>query len=130
MMGGRVGPCGRPSCPAVTIALCSYWERYIQMARRTPTRAHPSTSTPPASLRNRRCTVINEHTRRKNMSVFEIIKRRRSIGKMTPDRPSRQQIERLLEAATHAPNHHKVQPWKFIVLAGGAREELGALMAD
>jgi nitroreductase len=63
------------------------------------------------------------------MSVFEIIKQRRSIGKMTGERPSRQQIERLLEAATHAPNHHKVQPWKFIVLAGGAREELGALMA-
>jgi len=66
----------------------------------------------------------------KNMSVFETIKQRRSIGKMTSERPSRQQIERLLEAATHAPNHHNVQPWKFIVLAGGAREELGALMAD
>ena len=64
------------------------------------------------------------------MTVFETIKNRRSIGKMTAERPSRQQIERLLEAATHAPNHHKVQPWKFIVLAGGAREELGALMAD
>src|SRR5579863_6352942 len=64
------------------------------------------------------------------MSVFETIKQRRSIGKMTNERPSRQQIERLLEAATHAPNHHKVQPWKFIVLAGSAREELGSLMAD
>ncbi|HEY6539308.1 MAG TPA: nitroreductase family protein, partial [Ktedonobacteraceae bacterium] len=64
------------------------------------------------------------------MTVFETIKQRRSIGKMTGERPSRQQIERLLEAATHAPNHHKVQPWKFIVLAGSAREELGTLMAD
>ncbi len=63
------------------------------------------------------------------MSVFEIIKQRRSIGKMTGERPSRGQIERLLEAATHAPNHHKVQPWKFIVLAGSAREELGMVMA-
>ncbi len=63
------------------------------------------------------------------MSVFEIIKQRRSIGKMTGERPSRGQIERLLEAATHAPNHHKVQPWKFIVLAGSAREELGVVMA-
>ncbi len=63
------------------------------------------------------------------MSVFETIKNRRSTGKMTPERPSRQQIERLLEAATHAPNHHNAQPWKFIVLAGKAREELGALMA-
>jgi nitroreductase len=64
------------------------------------------------------------------MGVFETIKNRRSIGKMTGERPSRGQIERLLEAATHAPNHHNTQPWKFIVLAGSAREELGAVMAD
>ena len=64
------------------------------------------------------------------MTVFEIIKKRRSIGKMTQEQPTRVQIEKLLEAATHAPNHHKVQPWKFIVLAGKAREELGALMAE
>ena len=63
------------------------------------------------------------------MSVFDTIKQRRSIGKMTGERPTRGQIERLLEAATHAPNHYKVQPWKFIVLAGKAREELGAVMA-
>ena len=64
------------------------------------------------------------------MTIFEVIKRRRSIGKMTGERPAREQIERLLEAATHAPNHHKVQPWKFIVLAGQARERLGAVMAE
>ncbi len=64
------------------------------------------------------------------MTVFDIIKRRRSIGKMTSERPTREQIERVLEAATHAPNHHKVQPWKFIVLAGHAREELGKIMAE
>jgi nitroreductase len=64
------------------------------------------------------------------MHVFDLIKRRRSIGKMTQERPAREHIERLLEAATHAPNHHKVQPWKFIVLAGKAREELGAVMAE
>src|SRR5579871_4020415 len=62
------------------------------------------------------------------MSVFETIKHRRSIGKMTSERPTRQQIERLLEAATHAPNHHNTQPWKFIVLAGDARAELGRVM--
>jgi nitroreductase len=63
------------------------------------------------------------------MYVFDLIKRRRSIGKMTSERPSREQIEQLLEAATHAPNHYKTQPWKFIVLAGNAREELGTAMA-
>jgi nitroreductase len=63
------------------------------------------------------------------MHVFDVIKRRRSMGKMTGERPAREQIELLLEAATHAPNHHNTQPWKFIVLAGSAREELGTVMA-
>ena len=37
------------------------------------------------------------------MHVFDLIKQRRSIGKMTGERPTREQIELLLEAATHAP---------------------------
>ncbi|HWS84270.1 MAG TPA: nitroreductase family protein [Ktedonobacteraceae bacterium] len=61
------------------------------------------------------------------MTVFEIIKRRRSIGKMTEQRPTREPIQQILEAATHAPNHHLVQPWKFFVLAGTARNELGLI---
>ena len=64
------------------------------------------------------------------MSVFETIRSRRSTGKMTEQRPARKQIERILEAATHAPNHHKVEPWKFFVLAGQTREELGEVMAE
>lgn len=64
------------------------------------------------------------------MSVFETIRRRRSIGKMTEQEPTREQIGRLLEAATHAPNHHKVEPWKFFVLADRARTELGVVMAE
>jgi nitroreductase len=62
------------------------------------------------------------------MSITEIIKRRRSIGKMTAKVPTRTHIERLLEAATHAPNHRKVEPWRFFVLTGKARNELGAIM--
>jgi nitroreductase len=67
--------------------------------------------------------------KKESMYVFDLIKRRRSIGKMTSERPTREQIEQLLEAATHAPNHHNAQPWKFIILAGNAREELGTVMA-
>lgn len=64
------------------------------------------------------------------MSTFEIIARRRSIGKMTGERPTREHIERILEAGTHAPNHHNTQPWKFFVLAGDARAQLGEIMAE
>ncbi|HEX7736897.1 MAG TPA: nitroreductase [Ktedonobacteraceae bacterium] len=64
------------------------------------------------------------------MSIIETIARRRGIGKMTAERPTRAQIEQILGAATHAPNHHNAQPWRFIVLAGQARAELGATMAE
>jgi nitroreductase len=73
---------------------------------------------------------VGLYVRRKTMQVFETITRRRSIGKMTAELPAREQIEQLLEAATHAPNHHGVQPWRFFVLAGSAREELGVVMAE
>ena len=64
------------------------------------------------------------------MSVFETIQHRRSIGKMTTQEPTREQITQLLNAAVHAPNHHKVEPWRFFVLRGQAREELGKVMAQ
>ncbi|MBX5458049.1 MAG: nitroreductase [Thermogemmatispora sp.] len=64
------------------------------------------------------------------MLVFETIRRRRSISKMSERRPTRAQIERMLEAATHAPNHHRVEPWKFIIFSGAARQELGEAMAQ
>jgi nitroreductase len=69
-----------------------------------------------------------EKKKNKSMSVFETIQRRRSIGKMTEQVPTKEQIEQLLEAAIHAPNHHKVEPWRFFVLAGKVREELGGIM--
>src|SRR5436190_22353231 len=64
------------------------------------------------------------------MELFEAIFTRMSIGKVSPDPVPRGLIEKILEAATQAPNHHKVQPWRFIVLTGAARERLGDIMAQ
>src|SRR4051794_16349722 len=63
------------------------------------------------------------------MDVFEAILTRRSTGKMTDETPSREAIEQILEAATWAPNHHVTEPWRFVVIAGEARERLGEVMA-
>ena len=63
------------------------------------------------------------------MDVFEAIHTRMSIGKVKPDPLPRELIEKMLEAAAQAPNHHKVQPWRFIVLSGAARDRLGDVMA-
>ena len=63
------------------------------------------------------------------MELFEAIHTRQSIGKVKPDSVPRELIEKLLSAAVQAPNHHKVRPWRFIVLTGAGRERLGEVMA-
>jgi nitroreductase len=64
------------------------------------------------------------------MDVLEAIRTRQSIGKVRPEPVPREVIEQLLQAGAQAPNHHKVRPWRFIVLTGAARERLGAVMAE
>ncbi|MFL5762094.1 MAG: nitroreductase [Thermomicrobiales bacterium] len=63
------------------------------------------------------------------MDVLETIRTRRSIGAVRQERPPRAVIEEILEAATWAPNHRLTEPWRFIVLAGSAREAFGEVMA-
>jgi nitroreductase len=64
------------------------------------------------------------------MELFEALYTRMSIGKVKPDPVPRELIEKILEAAAQAPNHHKVQPWRFIVITGAARRRLGEVMAQ
>jgi nitroreductase len=62
--------------------------------------------------------------------VLDALLARRSIPRVHSNRPPRDSIEQIIEAAGHAPNHHHTHPWRFIVLAGTAREELGEVMAE
>jgi nitroreductase len=63
------------------------------------------------------------------MDVFEAIHGRQSIKKVKPDPIPREMIEKLLSAAVQAPNHHKVRPWRFVVLTGDGRKKLGDVFA-
>jgi len=63
------------------------------------------------------------------MDAFEAIHSRHSQGKVKPDPVPRELIEKLLEAAVQAPNHYKVRPWRFVVLTGEGRSQLGDVMA-
>ena len=64
------------------------------------------------------------------MDILEALTTRRSRGKMRQDVPSRELIERVLEAGVHAPNHHDTQPWRFFVLTREARSEFGEVLAQ
>lgn len=56
---------------------------------------------------------------------MDLLLSRRSIGRVRPDPIPRAAVEELLVAATHAPNHHLTAPWRFVVLTGAARREVG-----
>ena len=59
------------------------------------------------------------------MSLLEAIASRRSVGRVLPEPLPREAVEELLAAAVAAPNHHLTAPWRFVVLAGAARREVG-----
>jgi nitroreductase len=52
------------------------------------------------------------------MDLYEAIRTRRDVETFAPQRPPRDVIERILEAAVWAPNHKMTEPWRFHVLAG------------
>lgn len=64
------------------------------------------------------------------MDVNEAIRTRRSVGKVATEIPDRSLIEKVLEAARWAPNHHLTQPWKYFVLTGNARNRLGEVLVQ
>jgi nitroreductase len=59
------------------------------------------------------------------VETYEAIMTRRSVPQTGPEEIGRAVVERLLEAGVRAPTHHLTQPWRFVVLAGDARKELG-----
>ena len=63
------------------------------------------------------------------MDVFDAIHGRLTISKVKSDALPRDVIEKLLSAGAQAPNHHKVRPWRFVVLTGDGRKKLGDVMA-
>ncbi|MFD2588529.1 nitroreductase [Croceitalea marina] len=63
--------------------------------------------------------------------IFELIKKRRSVFPVQyNDKPiAKESIEKLLEAANWAPNHKKTEPWRFKVMMGDSKAELGLFLA-
>lgn len=64
------------------------------------------------------------------MDLIEAIYSRQSISNVKPDPVPKSIIEKLLMAAVQAPNHHRVRPWRFVVLTGDARKQLGEVLAQ
>ena len=63
------------------------------------------------------------------MDVLDAIHHRHMQAKVKQDALPRALIEKLLSAAVQAPNHHKVRPWRFVVLTGNGLNKLGDVFA-
>ncbi|WP_199615260.1 nitroreductase family protein [Paenibacillus alkalitolerans] len=64
------------------------------------------------------------------MNLIDVIRTRRSIGRVKEDDIDRGVIQQLLDAAVCAPNHKRTVPWKFFVMAGKGRSRLGHAYAE
>lgn len=63
--------------------------------------------------------------------IFDLIKKRRSVfpAQYNTTPIARADIEKILEAANWAPNHKKTEPWRFKVLTGTTKVDLGQFLA-
>jgi nitroreductase len=64
------------------------------------------------------------------MNLLDGIQTRTSPSKLGEPAPSREIIQRIIEAGVRAPDHGRLRPWRFVVLAGDARKQLGDAMAE
>ena len=58
------------------------------------------------------------------------INSRRSMGNLDAPAPTCAQIEAAIECAATAPDHKKLNPWRFIVTQGEARHQLGQALLE
>jgi nitroreductase len=63
--------------------------------------------------------------------LFQYLSTRRSIPalQMTEPGPGRDEIESMLTLASRVPDHGKLAPWRFIVIRGNQRAEIGDRLA-
>ncbi len=62
--------------------------------------------------------------------MFDVIHARRSCGRLVEPGPDAADLRRIVEAAVAAPDHGRLRPWRFVALAGGAKDAFGAVLAD
>jgi len=63
------------------------------------------------------------------MDLLTAIDTRSSAGRVGAPGPTPQHLERMLEAARHAPDHGRMRPWHLVVLDEPARQQFAAAAA-
>ena len=64
------------------------------------------------------------------MEAMELLRTRYSASKLGVPPPSQEAVAAMLEAAAHAPDHGRLQPWRLILIEGDARRAFGEILAE
>lgn len=59
------------------------------------------------------------------MDALQVLQKRISSPLLKTPGPDKQQLEQIFLAALRAPDHGALQPWRFLVIEGDAREKFG-----
>jgi nitroreductase len=64
------------------------------------------------------------------MDAIDLLLTRASNGKLGDPAPDDETLRLALQAAVRAPDHGLLRPWRFQLIRGAAREQLGRVMRD
>ena len=62
------------------------------------------------------------------MDALQALQQRVSCPKLTAPGPTPQQLEQLIRAAIRVPDHARLRPWRFLLIAGDGLDKLGELL--
>src|SRR5690625_7969160 len=62
-----------------------------------------------------------------NTAALELLKQRNSAPRLVSPAPSESELEQMWQAALRAPDNARLTPWRFMVIAGEARQRRGGL---
>ena len=63
------------------------------------------------------------------MDAVDALITRQSAKTYGATAPTREHLERVLQAAVRAPDHGLLRPWRFMIIEGDQRRKLGDLLA-
>lgn len=86
----------------------------------------PLAAIPPEPRENDACAAARE-----DAGTLALLAQRRStkIAHLGGPGPSQDEIDALIRLAARVPDHGKLGPWRFVVIAGEARERAGQALA-
>ena len=87
----------------------------------------PASAIPEPLQENEPADAVHE-----SREMLALLARRRStkVGHLAEPGPSDEQINALLRLAARVPDHGKLGPWRFVVIAGDGRARAGEALAN